>query len=152
MIALKPEQWHGDCEFGNKRNSPLLPCTEWHLGSRALHWVEPYLPRSSKCPETERFLRCPQGFDLSSYIALRVIWASHFFIADVNQTLRKQLKFSTIWLNFRRQHVVMSLNRRLHLYTTARKPGLDHGIGHFTHSPPQQSASDRRITYLKSIP
>jgi transcriptional regulator with PAS, ATPase and Fis domain len=36
-------------------------------------------------------------------------------------------------------------------FTGATK-GLDHGIGHFTHSPPQQSASDRRITYLKSMP
>jgi hypothetical protein len=36
----------------------------------------------------------------------------------VNQMFRKPLQFSSIWLDFRRQHVVIPLNRRFHFNTT----------------------------------
>jgi hypothetical protein len=48
--------------------------------------------------------------------------------------------------------VCESLMMELITYYDDASDSLDHGIGHFTHSPPQQSASDRRITCLKSMP
>jgi hypothetical protein len=61
---------------------------------------------------------CPQAFDLLFCTALQMIWVRHLSIADVKQVLRKPLRFNGMRLDFRRQYVVIPLNRRFHLNTT----------------------------------
>jgi hypothetical protein len=46
-------------------------------------------------------------------------------IADVKQVLRKPLKFNGMRLGFRRQYVVIPLNRRFHLNTTGFATSCD---------------------------